>query len=130
MNAPVTNVQLRKMLATGRLLVVDKRDDIEDEDATKRVTLDVRLSDSDFIAAYANYRNHLAKAQGRKIKRWTHKSMLEEFIHVQTQGVRAQMAQTFEVVGQLPPVTDDEEANDESMKRYVAKLLSAEKKNR
>lgn len=100
--------------------------DIGDDEEVKRVSLDLRVKDVDFAARLASYRNQLAAAQGKKIKRlWTTKSVLESFAAQASDGWRAQIAEMIKENGPLP------EADDEAaMARYVRKLIAGDKRQK
>ena len=104
-------------------LVVASPLDIEGEEV-ERISLDLRAKDVDFAGRFAAYRNAMAEAQGKRLKRkWTRKSVVEASIAQSFDAMRAQIAAMLADVGPLPDAEDAE-----AMARYVRKVLAWDKR--
>lgn len=98
-------------------------DPIELQDAlseTDRFTLDVPATDASFLERFAAYRNALARAQGKRLRRqWSRKGMAESLLAAQVDGMRQQMAEMLKDLGDLP-AADDKDALEAYAKRVIA----------
>ena len=123
MNAPGPNVQWRGITGRGNVpgMSVDPLD-TEEVEETDRLSLDLPLSELEFLKRFASYRNALNEAQTKAMKKWTRKSTAEAFIAAQIRQVKASMKQVFEDLGELP---EDERA----MLDYAKKVLAAADKS-
>lgn len=92
----------------------------DNETAFERLSLDLPESDVTLLEQFAAYRNALAAAQGKKLrKRWTRKSVAEHFLKIQCEGLRHQLDEMTRELGPLPEVTKDLTPFDE----YAARAL-------
>lgn len=95
----------------------------QDEGAA-RISLDVRASDYVLLDQIAAYRNALARAQNKKLrKQWTRKSMAESMLAIQCDALRVQLAEMKEALGSLPDGKDDT-----AMEKYARRVLAWDKK--
>lgn len=92
--------------------------EIEDGEEIERVTLELPVSDVDFIARVAEYRNTLAKVQKKKIRKWSRKSLAESLLAAQVMQLRKQFADMISSCGPIPD-PDDEIA----MVRYAKRVI-------
>ena len=94
--------------------------DIGEGEPVDRLSLDVRASDAAFLERFAEYRNELAKAQGKKLKRkWSRKSLMESLLAIQCDALRKQLGPVFERFGDLPDAKKKEE-----MERYAKRVAA------
>lgn len=121
-----TDRSLRARLA---LAVTDPRNLGLDE--VLRLLLDVPKVELVFIEQYAAFRNAVAAAQGKKLKRhWSRKSMAEQFLADQAEMLRTQLSQMFTEVGPFPQFDpDDQKANRAAMEKYAKRVVAWAEKN-
>jgi hypothetical protein len=115
-----TDVQRKRAPPAGKpwLSVAGPKDDTEL--VVDRLSLDVGVSDLDFLDRYAAYRNASAAAGGKKLKRkWSRKSMGEELLALKCAELKHEMQAMFEACGELPPSEDKA-----AMERYVKRVAS------
>jgi len=93
----------------------------EEKEKTDRLSLDLSVSDAEFLRRFANYRNALNEAQERPVQKWTRKSAAEAYVAAQIRQVKASMAQVFADLGELPK-------DDKQMLDYAKKVLAAAEK--
>jgi hypothetical protein len=98
--------------------------EIGEDEPVERVSLDIRKVDFEFLGKLASFRNALADAQKKKIKRrWSRKSMIETQIAVRVEALRAQMEEMFAELGPMPDAKDDL-----AMKKYATRVVAHDKK--
>lgn len=119
MNAIGPNVQWRGITGRGNVpgMSVDPLEQ-EEKEKTDRLSLDLSVSDAEFLRRFANYRNALNEAQERPVQKWTRKSAAEAYVAAQIRQVKASMAQVFADLGELPK-------DDKQMLDYAKKVLAA-----
>ncbi len=118
-----TVVQLSESARGGSLdASVANPFEISDGEPVERLSLDVRASDVAFLVRFAAYRNALARAQGKKIKRqWSRKSLMESLLSIQVDGLRQQLRGLFDALGEIPEHdTKDSGPMDAYAKRAAA----------
>lgn len=122
MNAIGPNVQWRGITGRGNVpgMSVDPLEQ-EEKEKTDRLSLDLSVSDAEFLRRFANYRNALNEAQERPVQKWTRKSAAEAYVAAQIRQVKASMAQVFADLGELPK-------DDKQMLDYAKKVLAAAEK--
>lgn len=100
--------------------------EIGEDEPVERLQLDVRVSDDAFLSRFAAYRNALAKAQDKKLKRrWSRKSLAESLLAIQCDALRAQLEEMFQALGELPDAKDIE-----AMDRYAKRVVAWDKKTK
>lgn len=103
-------------------------DDKGDEGFT-RLTLEIPAPDAELFRALAAYRNALASAQGKTLrKQWTRKMMAESAISAQADSIRQQLAPMFEACGPFPVLTGHESRDEKAMREYAARVLAWDKR--
>lgn len=120
---------MQKGLGVGRLLVEPMTPLRLDDEETgfERLSLDMPQADADLLARFAAYRNALAAAQGKKLrKRWTRKSIAEHLLHIQLEGLLQQLSDMIEAVGPLPSADTKDIAK---MEEYARAVLKWERKH-
>lgn len=122
----VTAVQLPRSTWPEKVwLSVSGPSDIDETQEVERLSLDVVVRDFAFLTRMAAYRNALAAAQGKRLKKkWSRKSLAESFISMQCDSMREQMREMFEACGEMPDADDTE-----AMERYVRKVLAWDKRS-
>ena len=99
----------------------------EDGEGTKQFGINVTDSESAFLEWVAAYRNALAKARGKKLRRqWTRKTVAESFITKRVVDEREEFREILEAVGPFPDAKDEV-----AMLRYAQAVVAwADKKNK
>ncbi len=113
-----TNVQLRRTRRAATIpgLMVDPLEHAEEE--TARLALDISPEDAIFLERYAAYRNVMNDLQERPVRqKWSRKSAGETLLSLQVKQVRAQMADLFAELGQLPE-------GEKELRQYAEKVLA------
>ena len=127
MSRAVTTVQSRNdaWRETFPLPVNDPRTPLHHIDEVKRFLLDVPKADLDLIEQYAEFANAAAEADGKKLKRrWSRKSMAEQFLADQTNVLRQQLAEMWAEVGPFPVFDpEDTAANRTAMEKYAKRAV-------
>jgi poly(A) polymerase Pap1 len=99
--------------------------DIGPDEEAERVALDFDMSTADFFSRFAAYRNAIAAAQGKTLKRkWTRKSLMESTINTERARLEAQLEEMVRAVGPIPNAKDAE-----AMERYARRVLAWDRKN-
>lgn len=99
---------------------IDPSDDV----GVTRVSVDMRAPDAGLAEQYAAYRNALAVAQGKRLRRqWTKKSMVEAMLAMQADTLRHQLAQLVAALGEMPKPEDEA-----AMVAYAERALALDKK--
>lgn len=120
-SAPDTPVQLDRLRFAGTpWTTVGSPTDIDATELSERLSLDITLSEIDFLERFSAYRNALAELQGKKLKRkWSRKSMAESFVSAQVDSMRHQMGAMIDACGPLPDAKDAK-----ALKKYVEAVLA------
>lgn len=96
--------------------------DDDDNGEVKRFSVDVPIKDAGFLERLADYRNAMAAAQNKRLKRqWTMKSVAESFITAGTATNRQALKELLDELGDLPE-------GKEAMAEYVKKAIRREGK--
>lgn len=83
-------------------------------------TVDVSDADAVFFEKVAQYRNALAVAQGKALRRkWTRKTITETVIAGGADSLRAQFAQMVSALGEMPDAEDET-----GMLRYARRVIA------
>lgn len=125
MASTTTAVQLRRITNPENLWAsVPDPFDIDDEEAGRRLSVDIRPADYDLLAQFAAYRNALAAVQGKRLRKlWSRKSMAESMLAIQCDALRHQLREMLTAVGPLPAADDPDE-----MRRYAKRVSAWDKK--
>jgi hypothetical protein len=93
------------------------------EEETVRIALDISPSDLSFLERYAAYRNVMNDLQKRAVRqKWSRKSAAEALLSEQVKQVRAQMADLFAELGEIPD-------GDDALLAYAEKVLARAEKS-
>lgn len=124
-----TAIQLRGGGTHGNVLIdVSDPTDISEDESVERLSLDIGAADFDLLERFAAYRNALASAQQKKLKRkWSRKSVAESLLAAQVAALRQQIAQ---MVADLGPIPSADPKHRDEMEKYARRVLAWDKKNR